>query len=160
MDSIGLILKEERLRLGMSQDEFAVAGGVKRRAQQNYEQDERSPDALYLRKLAAIGVDVQYVLTGRPSTSLLGPEESELVSGFRKMDLRGKVSMLGMLDVVGNAPAEKPVSAPRPKAGSVQYHGDVEIGQKISGGINAPQTFYMGSNKSADAKKPKKKLAK
>ena len=54
MRSIGEILKEERQRLGMNQEDFAAVGGLKRRAQTLYEQDERAPDALYLRALAGI----------------------------------------------------------------------------------------------------------
>ncbi|WP_295441527.1 helix-turn-helix transcriptional regulator [uncultured Thiodictyon sp.] len=64
MNTRGSRLREERLRLGMNQDELAAAGGVKRRAQVNYEQDERSPDAEYLAGVAAAGVDVQYVVVG------------------------------------------------------------------------------------------------
>lgn len=101
MRSIGEILKEERLRLEMNQDDFAAVGGLKRRAQTLYEQDERSPDALYLRALAAIGVDVQYILTGEQTSSALTQDEKELLFGYRGLDTRGKASMLGILNVVG-----------------------------------------------------------
>lgn len=47
----------------MSQPAFAKAGGVQKRAQINYEKDERQPDAAYLSAIAQIGVDVLYVLT-------------------------------------------------------------------------------------------------
>lgn len=33
-------------------------------AQQNYEYGKRHPDTRYLEKAAALGVDVQYVITG------------------------------------------------------------------------------------------------
>ena len=65
MSTIGSRLREERLRLRMNQDEFATAGGVQRRAQSGYESGERSPDATYLAGVAALGVDVSYVVTGR-----------------------------------------------------------------------------------------------
>ncbi|QKH37306.1 helix-turn-helix transcriptional regulator [Achromobacter pestifer] len=57
-------LKEERIRLGMSQTAFGELGGVKVLAQRNYETGKRSPDASYLERLAAMGVDVLYVVTG------------------------------------------------------------------------------------------------
>lgn len=65
MSSIGQRLKEERLRLGLSQTKMAETGGVVRSAQQNYENDTRKPDAGYLALVADFGVDVQYVVTGK-----------------------------------------------------------------------------------------------
>lgn len=57
-------LKEERLRLSMSQEAFGMAGGVKKGAQYNYELGNRSPDSSYLEKLKAIGVDINYLFSG------------------------------------------------------------------------------------------------
>jgi transcriptional regulator with XRE-family HTH domain len=154
MRSIGEILREERQRLGMNQDDFAAVGGLKRRAQTLYEQNERAPDALYLRALVSIGVDVQYILTGEKTSSALTQEENELLSGFRKLDLRGKVNLLGMIEVVGKTPTEVTKSA-APRIGSMQFHRKVEVGQHIVGDITAPQTINVGGGKK---KKPKKNL--
>lgn len=63
MDLIGVRLKEERNRLGLTQEDFAAVGGVLPNAQSNYERGLRSPRACYLAKLAKIGVDVLYVVT-------------------------------------------------------------------------------------------------
>jgi transcriptional regulator with XRE-family HTH domain len=60
-------LREERGRLGMNQDAMAAAAGLKRSAQIRYEKGDRSPDADYLAAVAALGVDVVYVLTGEQS---------------------------------------------------------------------------------------------
>lgn len=57
-------LKHERLRISLSQDEFARACGVSKRAQATYESGDRSPRAEYLEAAAIAGIDVQYVLTG------------------------------------------------------------------------------------------------
>jgi transcriptional regulator with XRE-family HTH domain len=65
MDTIFDRLREERARLGLSQQAMADLGRVQRRAQTRYESGERCPDGLYLSALAEGGVDVQYVLTGR-----------------------------------------------------------------------------------------------
>ena len=64
MSSIGQRLKEEREKLGLSQIDIAETAGISRATQQNYEYDQRSPTADYLAKVAALGVDVQYVVTG------------------------------------------------------------------------------------------------
>ncbi|AMP08901.1 helix-turn-helix domain protein [Collimonas arenae] len=104
MRSIGEILKEERLRLAMNQDDFAAVGGLKRRAQTLYEQNERSPDAVYLRALAAIGVDVQYVLTGEQAASALTQFEKDLLAGYRNLDQRGKAGVLGMINGMNAEP--------------------------------------------------------
>ena len=64
-EPIGKRLKSERERLRKSQDEFATLGGVKKRAQIYYEQDERCPDGHYFSAIAAAGADVAYILTGK-----------------------------------------------------------------------------------------------
>lgn len=63
--TLGLRLKEERERLGMSQTQLGELGGVGKMSQINYEKDQRSPKADYLTALDAIGIDISYVLTGR-----------------------------------------------------------------------------------------------
>lgn len=64
--SIGERLREERSRLGLSQAQLGEIGGVQKQAQLKYEKGDRQPDALYLEAVAAAGVDVLYVLTGKP----------------------------------------------------------------------------------------------
>jgi len=58
-------LKTERKRLGLSQEALGARGGVATNAQGNYEAGKRTPDATYLAGIAAAGVDVLYVLTGK-----------------------------------------------------------------------------------------------
>ncbi len=62
---IGNRLREERLRLEMSQDAFSQHCGVTKNTQVSYEKGRRSPDTTYLLKAIEIGVDVLYVVTGR-----------------------------------------------------------------------------------------------
>ncbi len=81
-------LREERIRLGLNQGELANVAEVSKTTQFNYEKGERSPDAPYLAKVAAAGVDVLYVLTGQrvaPSSADLSADESELLNHFRSM---------------------------------------------------------------------------
>lgn len=63
--SVGKRLKEERTRLGLSQEAFGKHGGVGKGAQINYESDSRSPDCDYLAGIDSIGVDVLYVVVGK-----------------------------------------------------------------------------------------------
>ncbi len=65
-DSVGfgLRLKEERLRLKITQAEFAAIGRVSRPSQVFYESEQRVPDANYLASLSE-KVDVMYILSGR-----------------------------------------------------------------------------------------------
>ncbi|MCB1977137.1 MAG: helix-turn-helix transcriptional regulator [Nitrosomonas sp.] len=66
--SIGSRLREEREKLNMTQEDFAVACGVRRRAQSSYESDARYPDAKYLEAATKIGADISYVIYGRENT--------------------------------------------------------------------------------------------
>lgn len=60
----GTRLREERLRLAYSQEDFGELGGVRRNTQGNYERGERTPDLEYIAAVAKVGVDVVYVITG------------------------------------------------------------------------------------------------
>lgn len=64
MKTIGERLKQERERLGLTQEEFADLAGVNKRSQINYEKGVRFPDARYLSKIAQAGTGIDYVLTG------------------------------------------------------------------------------------------------
>lgn len=65
MSEMGDRLRQERKRLGWSQNEMGALGGVAANAQGKYESGDRVPRADYLAALADAGVDVLYVLTGR-----------------------------------------------------------------------------------------------
>jgi len=106
-------LIEERKRVALSQSAFGEAGGVQKRAQINYEKGERHPDAAYLERLAAIGVDVLYVLTGRRApagngyaTAEPGPAgnlslaELGLIKGWRQLDAKGRQAVLAMIEAL------------------------------------------------------------
>jgi len=131
MNTIGERLKAERTRLGFNQTEFAAVGGVQRRAQVFYEQDERRPDAGYLEAVARLGVDVQYVITGKPAMQAVSEDEAELLEGFRRLDLKNKARILGVIE--GASPLAEQVSKT-----SVTVSGD--IGQQINGDIHGKVT--------------------
>ena len=98
--TIGKRIKEERERLGFNQTDFAATGGVGRKSQFNYEEDERRPDADYLSDIAAAGADVLYILTGnRLSTTQPAPKPDEqmLLDGYRGLDAMTKRRALAFM---------------------------------------------------------------
>ncbi|ACA93329.1 helix-turn-helix domain protein [Burkholderia orbicola MC0-3] len=121
MNSFSLRLKQERRRLQMNQAEFGEAGGVRKQAQSNYEQGSRIPDASYLTRLAEIGVDVQYLLTGRPSdpgTLALTGDEELLLAGFRELKPRERRGVLALVAAINGTPTER--------SGTGQASGEAE----------------------------------
>ncbi|UEP28245.1 helix-turn-helix domain-containing protein [Burkholderia sp. B21-007] len=91
---IGARLKEERMRIGMSQAEIAALGGLSNKTQLSYESDARSPDANYLAALAKVGVDVLYVITGvRALPSTMPEDEAELLDSFRQLNEVGRTAI-------------------------------------------------------------------
>ena len=70
MSDMGSRLRQERKRLGYSQREMGLLGGVATNAQGKYESGERVPKADYLAALAHVGVDVLYVLTNKHSSGI------------------------------------------------------------------------------------------
>ena len=93
--SIGDRLKEERERIGLSQEKLGAVGGVQKRAQINYEAGVRHPDAAYLSAVAEAGLDVLYILTGQrgqpvPATAALPPRLRALVDNYEHTDAAGR----------------------------------------------------------------------
>ncbi|WP_304351038.1 helix-turn-helix domain-containing protein [Comamonas testosteroni] len=93
---IGARLREERERLGLNQEGFGQLGGVRKQAQLLYEKDERRPDSDYLAAVAAAGVDVLFVLTGRRQSDLPAGDASEqlLLENFRRCSLAARENLL------------------------------------------------------------------
>lgn len=60
-------LRQERKRLGLKGGELADIGGVSAVSQSSYENGKQVPGATYLAAIAAVGVDVMYLLTGERS---------------------------------------------------------------------------------------------
>ena len=86
--AVGERLREERTRLGLNQEAFAQLGGITRNTQGSYEKGERNADSVYLSAVAAAGVDVLYVLTGRRvlrAAEGLDEAEERLIQQFRTL---------------------------------------------------------------------------
>jgi transcriptional regulator with XRE-family HTH domain len=127
LSTIGNRLQEERKRLRLNQTEFADFGGVQKRAQVNYEADERQPDAGYLAAIAAKGADVLWIITGQREYTpppALSAEEQTLLAYFRQASSEVRRAALGAL--LGAA-------APAPGRSATQvFHGNVR-GEVIAG---------------------------
>lgn len=103
METVGERLREERIRIGLSQDDLAAVGGLRKQAQLNYEAGARSPDAAYLLALEAAGVDIVYVLTGRrvvtnSSAVILNDDEQEILRKYRKLTEAGKGAVEALMN--------------------------------------------------------------
>lgn len=70
--SVGARIREERLRLGLSQPAFAGLAGSTKSALVKWEKDDASPNAKALTVWANAGADVLYILTGRRADSRPG----------------------------------------------------------------------------------------
>ena len=75
-------LREERKRLGFRQAEFAALVGTDVPKQSLYENDHRQLRAAYLERIAAAGVDILYVVTGRRNEGVLGEEASAFLAAY------------------------------------------------------------------------------
>ncbi len=79
-DQRGERLREERLRLGLSQKDFAALFGKKNMAVMRYEKGERVMGQDDLEALHVAGVDVNYLITGeRTQPNLLSDDAKELL---------------------------------------------------------------------------------
>ena len=108
-------LKSERERLGLTQPVFAETAGVSKRTLIDWEKGVSSPTAVQLSALAAVGVDVLYVLTGQinqqaADAPALSPRQRFLLENYDQMSEEGK----RIMDAAASA-AAKPI-APRDKA--------------------------------------------
>lgn len=113
--TIGARLRAERTRLGVSQTELAVACGIAKNTQLNYEKDERSPDAPYLLSAQKAGVDVYYVLFGEQlpvSADQLSSFELEMLSYLKELSDYDKESLRRMAYAMATV-AKNPTPAPR-----------------------------------------------
>lgn len=95
---LGPRLRDERERLGLSQEAFGKLGGVKRETQYLYERGLRTPSMEYLFGVVAGGASLEFLVFGKRGINLRGkpcidPEVAlsayDLVEKFAK-DSKGK----------------------------------------------------------------------
>ncbi|MGE8409454.1 MAG: helix-turn-helix domain-containing protein [Pseudomonas sp.] len=106
MKNIGLRLRAERERLGLTQRAFGDIGGVEPNAQGKYESGERTPRADYLAAVAAQGVDALYVLSGEPTPAVLDdmrPGEGHLLDCYRRLHSADQQAVRRLLESLSGA---------------------------------------------------------
>lgn len=99
---IGSRIKDERVRLGLNQAEVAEKTGISREMWGKYERGVAIPGGEVLFSFAAVGADMQYIMTGdRPAqTPSLSPRESALVDNFKNMVDEDKRAIERLADAV------------------------------------------------------------
>jgi len=106
-------LRSERMRLRLSQAELAVLGGVQANAQGLYEKGSRIPRADYLGCLAALGMDVLFIITGvrRPSMmEQLSGDESEFIQAWRSLPTEDRLAFEQILTTLARPVAVELIS--------------------------------------------------
>lgn len=100
---IGERLREERLRIGLSQVDFSLYCGASRNALLQWERGETAPNAGVLATMTNLGVDALYVVTGQrqgESESTLAPEEKVLLSAWRDSGDKGRAALSAVAEVL------------------------------------------------------------
>lgn len=120
--SVGNRLKEERKRLGLTQEAIGLACGVAKRTQILFEQDAHVPGGAYFAAADELGMDVAYVLVGRRDR--LSEADADLLDAWRNASPSARIAAMAAL--TGAVPAGAG-SAPR------TTFQNATIGQQISG---------------------------
>jgi len=135
MSTIGDRLKNERKRLGYSQENFAAVAGVTRRPYAEWESGNTSPTAMQLALIGAAGADVFYIVMGdrdAPPPLALSAEEQLLLDRYRNSPQALKDAALRVL--LGG------------EAGSSKIHiGGKVQGQVVEGGLVQNGPINIGS---------------
>lgn len=123
--SVGNRLKEERKRLGLTQEAIGLACGVAKRTQILFEQDAHVPGGAYFAAADELGMDVTYVLVGRRDR--LTEADADLLDTWRNASAPARAAALAALG--GISPAAT-AAAPR------TTFENTSIGQQISGDVD------------------------
>ncbi|PZT08647.1 hypothetical protein A7X89_07200 [Stenotrophomonas maltophilia] len=135
--SVGSRLKEERKRLGLTQEAMGLACGVAKRTQILFEQDAHLPGGAYFVAADELGVDVTYVLVGRRGR--LAEVDADLLDAWRTASPSARAAVMAALRGVTPATTAAPPRASFENSSiGQQISGDVDLrGQKIV--VKAPK---------------------
>lgn len=142
---VGARLRAERERIKLTQDELGTRVGKNKQTQLRYENGLNSPTAAYLHDVAALGIDIGYVLTGFPTE--LHDDEAELLARFRGASVELRRAALSVLGV--HAP-------PAPTGGHSAVVGGDNSGQVNAGPVNQGAVHFHSRAASAAAAGKKK----
>lgn len=102
-EQIGERLREERIRIDVSQLSMAESCDVSRGTLATWEKGEQSPNAAALAVMAELGVDVLYVVTGQhagESEATLAPAERTLLQAWRDSNDKGRAALAAVAEVL------------------------------------------------------------
>lgn len=108
--TMGDRLKEERLRLGVSQTVLAEKCGVTKNTQLGYEKGERSPDGAYFAVAVGLGIDLLYVVTGErmpEAAEAFTAEEANLLRLYRGLSVDDRNATARMITGLASLPPRK-----------------------------------------------------
>lgn len=138
--AFGNRLRQERVRLKLRLIPFAHAGGVQKGSQIKYEKGDRSPDVEYLLRVAEIGVDIPFVLTG---------VRSDMTSGVADIDQESYVVRAGRRPDRGCTIASGVTLIPRFEAGEPKG-GDTSDNEVIVETLAVTDDFMRANRLTAD----------
>lgn len=130
-------IKSERKRLGYNQTEFAEIAHATRGTASNWETGTGSPDAKALAALAAVGLDVLYVVTGQRSfvpPPKLSAEEETMLDYFKQAPKEARKAALRAL--LSTEPE-----------GGVRQTVNTTVGGKVTGGNISVRGHTIKNNK-------------
>lgn len=93
----------------MTQEELAVAGGVKRLTQIKYEKNASAPDTDYLSGVAAVGIDIIFLLEGRRLPSVEHHEWADQLSAEQVRMI--EVRVFELTEIVARRQHDKKLSS-------------------------------------------------
>ena len=145
LTNLGLRLKQERERLGLTQDDVSDMGDVSRRTVAAWERGEQSPNGAFLALAAERGFDVLFILTNirrPPQEGSLSEAAATLLQNYENADANGRSLVEGVAALAGGRSAAGRASGP-----VVQIGGDV--GQHIAGlqTVAGPMTINVGKGR-------------
>lgn len=126
--TFGQRLTAERERIGRTQEQLGALVGATKRSVIDWEGGDASPKASYLEKMAAEGMDVLFVLTGKrskPVQDTLTPRQRALLTYYDAADEQGKRFIEGaaMRAMQGESIANAGVVQTNSGAGAIQVAG-------------------------------------
>lgn len=146
-------LKDERQRLKLSQPEFGALGGAGKTTVIAWERGDATPNAAFLASAAAVGIDVQYIITGERRGDGIGESAvyQAVLDAVDLLSLEKKVDAQQLAKAVVKLTSRAP--APQAQPGGVQTINGNSGQVTQSGQILINNGVPNGSGKKGDASK-------
>ena len=151
--TIGERLRSERERLGLSQPNFAATVGTTKQTLFSWETGKTAPDGFQLAALAAIGVDVLFVVSGDRDAAAPALDVSErvLIDNYRRCTEEAKAHLVqtAALLAAGIAAPEKPARRKQPAPPAAANMSNMTMTNNSPGSV---QVGYAGGKVSIKGK--------